>query len=414
MNTRTSRRGFLKSAASYSVLALAGTCPNIANAAWESEEELYVSRDFTATGGFTEGAEGPACDINGNLYAVNFNRQGTIGRVTPDGDAEVFVELPAGSIGNGIRFGSDDTMYIADYTAHNILAVEMNTREVTVFAHEPTMNQPNDIAIASDDTLFASDPNWRAKTGNVWRIGFDGSVTKLDNLDNPTNGIEVSPDEKILYVNDPNAARIFAYDLSPSWEVSNRRLIVDFDDSGSDGMRCDIDGNLYVTRNGIGKISKVAPDGSRILDIPTIGRRPSNIAFGGPDGCTCYVTMADRGNIETFRVGLPGRSWQMFRDRATSVVSSNNTAPAPFRLADCYPNPFNPATTVSFTADEAADIRIDVFTITGQKAVTLHSGRIASGKHSIQWNASGFPSGVYIVRLAWNGGSMSSKATLLR
>ncbi len=58
-------------------------------------EPPFISRQFTASGGFTSGIEGPACDRDGNLYAVNYARQGTIGRVTPDGDCSVFVELPA-------------------------------------------------------------------------------------------------------------------------------------------------------------------------------------------------------------------------------------------------------------------------------------------------------------------------------
>ena len=66
---------------------------------------LFVSRPFTAPAGFTAGIEGPACDTAGCLYAGNYARQGTIGRVTPEGACSVFVELPDGSIGNGIRLG---------------------------------------------------------------------------------------------------------------------------------------------------------------------------------------------------------------------------------------------------------------------------------------------------------------------
>src|SRR5690606_32905339 len=108
------------------------------------------------------GVEGPACDREGNLYAVNFARQHTIGKVTPAGEASVFLDLPNGSIGNGIRFDSTGDMFIADYTNHNILRVDMaaanrattleeRNAAISVFAHEPKMNQPNDIAIAAND-----------------------------------------------------------------------------------------------------------------------------------------------------------------------------------------------------------------------------------------------------------------------
>ena len=67
---------------------------------------LYVSSELTSPGGFTAGIEGPACDADGILYAVNYAHQGTIGRVTPKGDCSIFVELPEGSTGNGISFQS--------------------------------------------------------------------------------------------------------------------------------------------------------------------------------------------------------------------------------------------------------------------------------------------------------------------
>src|SRR5205823_2407765 len=117
------------------------------------KEELFVAAPFTAAGGFTEGIEGPNCDAHGNVYAVNFARQGTIGMVTPDGHTEIFVELPEGSIANGIVFDRAGLMYAADYTKHNVLRIDPRTRAVTVFAHHNGMSQPNDLAIGPDDTL---------------------------------------------------------------------------------------------------------------------------------------------------------------------------------------------------------------------------------------------------------------------
>ncbi len=276
-------------------------------------EELFVSQEFTPVNGFTSGIEGPACDADGNLYAVNFERQHTIGKVRPDGEASVCVELENGSIGNGIRFNSEGYMFIADYTNHNVLKVDMDTREISVHAHEPDMNQPNDLAIGANDILYASDPNWGKSTGQIWRIGTNGQVTLLEADMGTTNGIEVSPDEKRLYVNESVQRNVWTYDLSPNGEVSNKRLLIQFPDFGMDGMRCDIEGNLYVTRHGKGSIAKLSPDGDVLLEVELTGKNCTNIAFGGPDGCTCYVTMADRGNVEAFRADKPGRSWKLFQ-----------------------------------------------------------------------------------------------------
>jgi len=276
-------------------------------------EELFVSQEFTPVNGFTSGIEGPACDSDGNLYAVNYERQHTIGKVTPDGEASVFVELSNGSIGNGIRFSSGGSMFIADYTNHNVLKVDMESHEISVHAHEPRMNQPNDLAIGANDILYASDPNWGASTGQLWRIDTDGKTALLEGDMGTTNGIEVSPDEKVLYVNESVQRNIWRYELSSEGEISNKQLLIQFPDFGMDGMRCDVEGNLYVTRHGKGTIAKLSPEGEELLEVELTGKNCTNIAFGGTDGCTCYVTMADRGNVEVFRADLPGRSWMLYQ-----------------------------------------------------------------------------------------------------
>ena len=286
------------------VLFVLGTRPPVA-------EKLFKSSVFTPANSFTSGAEGPAVDKAGMLYAVNFAREGTIGQVSPTGQAILFVELPAGSIGNGIRFNERGDMFIADYPKHNILKVAMGTKQVSVFANESRMNQPNDIAIDRQGRLYASDPNWKANTGNLWRIDTNGKVTQLEANVGTTNGIEVSPDNKTLYVNESVQRNVWAYDLSASGTISNKRLLINFPDFGMDGMRCDAEGNLYITRHGKGTVAKVSPAGKVIREITLIGKKPSNIAFGGKDGCTAYVTLQDQGNLETFRVDAPGREWIM-------------------------------------------------------------------------------------------------------
>jgi sugar lactone lactonase YvrE len=276
-------------------------------------EEMYKSAELTPANSFTSGAEGPAVDKDGNLYAVNYSKEGTIGKITPTGDSSLFIDLPNGSIGNGIRFNSRGEMLIADYTNHNILKVDMASKQLSAYAHDSTMNQPNDIAIDSKDRLYASDPNWKAGTGRIWRIDTNGRTTVLEDSMGTTNGIEVSPDEKILYVNESVQRKVWAYDLSPGGSVSNKRLLIEFPDFGMDGMRCDTDGNLYITRYGKGVVAKISSKGQLLQEIILLGKNSSNIAFGGPDGRTAYVTLQDRGNIETFRVEAPGREWKMIK-----------------------------------------------------------------------------------------------------
>ncbi|MEO8766456.1 MAG: SMP-30/gluconolactonase/LRE family protein [Ginsengibacter sp.] len=272
--------------------------------------ELYKSSDLTSPNSFTAGVEGPAVDKDGNLYAVNYAKEGTIGKITPEGDSSIFIELPNGSVGNGIRFNTRGEMLIADYTRHNILKVDMAGKQISVYAHDSTMNQPNDIAIDSKDRLYASDPNWKGGTGRIWFIDAGGKMSILEDNMGTTNGIEVSPGDKILYVNESVQRKVWAYDLSGSGAISNKRLLIEFPDFGMDGMRCDVDGNLYIARHGKGTVAKVSPAGKLLQEIKLTGTKPSNIAFGGKDGRTAYVTLQDRGNIETFRVESPGREWK--------------------------------------------------------------------------------------------------------
>ncbi len=270
----------------------------------------FIARDHVSDGTFTTGIEGPASGPDGALYVVNFGKDGTIGRVDADGKATLFLTLPEGSIGNGIRFGADGTMYIADYARHNILRVAPGGTSASVFAHLPDAHQPNDIALAPDGSLYASDPNWtKTDQGQLWRINRDGKVQRLESGMGTTNGIEVSPDGKRLYVNESVQRNVWAYDLADDGSLANKRLLIRFDDHGMDGMRCDADGNLYIARYDAGLIAVVSPEGALLREVPLKGRKPSNVAFGGSDGRQVFVTLQDRGAVETFQADRPGREY---------------------------------------------------------------------------------------------------------
>jgi sugar lactone lactonase YvrE len=278
-----------------------------------ADDPLYVAKPFTAEGSFTPGVEGPAVDRDGNFFAVNFGSQQTIGKVTLDGKAEVYVTLPGKSVGNGLRFDADGFLYVADYTEHNVLKIDPKTRKVTVFAHQPKMSQPNDLAITATGVLYASDPNWSDSTGQLWRIDRDGSTHLLASGMGTANGIEVSPDGRTLYVNESNQKNVWAFRIAENGDLADKRLLKKFDDFGFDGMRCDVDGNLYITRHGKGTVAVVSPAGELIREIDVLGSKPSNLCFGGLDGRTVYVTEVDHQRIVEFRVERPGLEWQRWQ-----------------------------------------------------------------------------------------------------
>ncbi len=279
------------------------------------KDELFVAKPLTDKNSFTAGIEGPCCDADGNLYLVAHKKATDIAKVTPDGKTEVWVELPGKSTGNGIVFDKKGTMYVADYAGHNVLKIDMKTKKVEVFAHEPKMSQPNDLAIAPDGTLYASDPNWEKGTGQLWKIGTDGKVTKLAGDLGTANGIEVSPDGKTLYVNESVQRNVWSFPIKADGTLGEKKLLKKFDDHGFDGMRCDADGNLYITRHGAGTVVKLSPEGKVLKEIDVLGKRPSNICVGGPDGRTAYVTEVEHKRVVQFRVDTPGLAWERWQKK---------------------------------------------------------------------------------------------------
>ncbi|MFO0802297.1 MAG: SMP-30/gluconolactonase/LRE family protein [Gemmataceae bacterium] len=274
------------------------------------KDELFTATPLTEKKSFTPGIEGPACDAEGNLYVVNLLKNGDIAKIAPGGKPEVYVNLPGKSVGNGIVFDKKGFMYVADYVGHNILKIDPKTKEISVFAHDPKMNQPNDVAIAPDGTLFASDPAWDKNTGQLWRIGTDGKMTKIATDMGTTNGIDVSPDGKTLYVNESVQRNVWQFPIHADGTLGEKKLLKKFEDHGFDGMRCDVDGNIYITRYGKGTVVKLSPKGEVLKEIDVLGKQPSNICFGGPDGRTAYVTEVEHCRMVQFRTDKPGLAFQ--------------------------------------------------------------------------------------------------------
>ena len=291
----------------------------------QAEEPLFVAKPLTAVDSFTTGIEGPNSDAEGIVYCVNYDHRGTIARTTPDGKTEIFVELPMGppdakgiakqSVGNGIVFDSKERMYVADYVGHNVLRIDMKTKAIETFAHDDRFNQPNDLAIGPDDVIWCSDPAWSKKSGQIFRVDTDGKTTLAAENLGTTNGIEVSPDGKTLYVNESVQRGIWAFPIGADGKLGERKLVKQFDDHGFDGMRCDAEGRLFVTRHGEGKVVVLTPAGEIVQTIDVLGKLPSNVCFGGPDGRTVFVTEVEKKRLVTFRTDKPGLNWQRRQGR---------------------------------------------------------------------------------------------------
>lgn len=279
-----------------------------------AEDALFASKKITPEGEYTAGIEGPAVDASGNLYVVNFQQRGNIGKIAAGASqSELFTQLPAGSIGNGIRFDRQGRMYVADFKKHNVWVIEPGETTPRVYFHSDRFNQPNDLAIAADGTLYASDPRFASPAGGqIWRITRrpdgkgQGEVMSSTRRLGVTNGIDLSPDGATLYVSESNSRQVWAYRLDGN-KLLEPRLVRGFSDFEVDGLRTDVDGRIYLARLLAGKIAIIAADGSLDREVPLRGKAPTNLTFGGPDGRTVFVTQKEGRFIEAFRVGRPGR-----------------------------------------------------------------------------------------------------------
>ena len=95
----------------------------------------------------------------------------------------------------------------------------------------------------------------------------------------------------------------------------------------------------------------------------------------------------------------------------SGVSSEREELASSFVLDQNYPNPFNPSTTIRFTMKEAADVSVEIFDLLGRHRATLVDGQqMVPGTHSVEFNASGFESGIYLFKVT--AGNVSSMRTM--
>jgi hypothetical protein len=277
------------------------------------------STKWTPPGEYTSGIEGPAADLAGNVYAANFGRQGSVGVVRPGSSRSArLVVLPGHGVSSSTRVLPSQALVIADYKRHALFLFKNGRLRKALQSNR--FSQPNDVTVAADSTLFLSDPNWGAGTGRIWRVsGIESDTPRLELLASPrpigvVNGIDLSADEKTLYTSESKSDKsrssneIWAYAVVDG-QLMSPRLLYKFATADVDGLRTDIDGNIFVARIGAGEIAILGPDGALRGSIKTNGSEPNNVAFGGADGRTLFITQRSGGFLEQARVDRPGREF---------------------------------------------------------------------------------------------------------
>jgi gluconolactonase len=176
------------------------------------------------------------------------------------------------------------------------------------------LDRPNDLVLDKKGGIYFTDPG----PHSVYYVTPGGRTIQVaDGIVRP-NGIQLSPDDRVLYVNDTEGEDLFAFDVQPDGTLRNRRTFAKYLGvkktaegvlSGADGMAIDSEGRVYATTNG--GVDVYSPQGQLLGTIPVGtpgGRGPQNLAFAGRDKKTLYI--AGRGaifKVQTLAQGYMGR-----------------------------------------------------------------------------------------------------------
>jgi gluconolactonase len=257
--------------------------------------------------------EGPSFDRAGNLYVVDIP-YGRILRVSPSGEWSVVSEYDGWP--NGLKIHRDGTIFIADHR-RGILRLDPATGAVTpVLEHvrREGFKGTNDLVFASNGDLYFTDQGQTGlqdASGRVFRLRTDGQVDcLLQNVPSP-NGLVLSVDEKLLFVAVTRANQIWRLPLHPDGTTSKVAAFITLSGglAGPDGLAIDESGGLAVAHCGLGSVWLFDRLGEPLYRIRSReGLSTTNLAFGGTDGKTLYITESDSGTILTARLKVAGRT----------------------------------------------------------------------------------------------------------
>lgn len=267
----------------------------ISGMATESEFSAIIESEPEQIASNLKFTEGPLWHQDGYLLFSDIPAD-TIYKWTTDGKLEVF-RSPSGN-SNGLTFDNQGRLIACEHGNRSVSRTEADGI-ITILADKyngKRLNSPNDVVVKSDGSIYFTDPPYGIQPEQqelnfqgVYRISADGVLTLLvDDFERP-NGLVFSPDEKILYIADTAKKYVKAFDVNSDGSLSNGRAFADLSEEkvhGPDGMKVDVNGNLYIT-SGVTWIFD--SNGKHLEDIVT-SEAPANCAFGGKDNKTLFIT----------------------------------------------------------------------------------------------------------------------------
>jgi gluconolactonase len=261
--------------------------------------------------------EGPSFDRAGNLYVVDIP-SGRVFRVSPDGRPEKVAEYDGEP--NGLKIHRDGRIFIADHK-QGLLRLDPATGRVSVALDRPYAERfkgLNDLLFARNGDLYFTDQgesDLRDPSGRLYCLRADGRLEcLLDNVPSP-NGLVLTPDESILYLAVTRGNAIWRVPLGAIGGLGVGRLGIGrvgiwvqmSGGIGPDGMAMDVEGRVAVAHPGMGAVWIFSRTGEPVSRIRACeGMRVTNVAYGGPDRKTLFMTEADSGAVLAVDVDVPG------------------------------------------------------------------------------------------------------------
>ncbi|MEO6726832.1 MAG: SMP-30/gluconolactonase/LRE family protein, partial [Blastocatellia bacterium] len=238
--------------------------------------------------------EGPAVNAKGEVFFTD-SPNSKIYKIGLDGKVNQF--LADSKRGSGQAFGPDGRLYVVTNGEEKVIAYDTGSGRASVIAEG---FNGNDIVVAGNGNVYVTNPpaGNSNEPSKVWLIKPNGDKQVVDTGLRYSNGVTLSPDQTLLYVDDYRSHWVYSYQIQPDGTLAYKQRyywlhVPDVpDDSQADGMRVDRDGRLYVaTRLGV----QVCDQAGRVnAIIPTPNGRISNLSFGGENFDTLYATCGDK------------------------------------------------------------------------------------------------------------------------
>jgi len=243
---------------------------------------------------------------------------GRIFRIARDGTWDVFAEYDGNP--NGLKIHRDGRIFVADHHL-GLIVFDPHTGARSAIA-QGTSHGPfrglNDLCFADNGELYFTDPGESGldhPDGRVFRLNTDGSIDLVyDGLPYP-NGLVLTPAQNVLYVGVTRSLQVVRLPLRDGRVVkSGVFLQLSGGLAGPDGMAVDDEGGIVVVHAGFGTVWYVSALGEPLGRIRSCaGIRTTNVAYGGDDGRTLFITEAEQGVILRARMPVAGRAMYSHR-----------------------------------------------------------------------------------------------------